>query len=86
MLIDPLRVADGKNLRRVCKVRRHPFRVLTEAIMGKRKLARQIRRDAVCRDRDVAVAEELKLGRDEIVCVAVDRYVIPGEAIRVGRR
>ena len=55
--VDPLRVTDGKNLRRVREVGGYPYVVLPKAIVRKWKLARQMRRDAVCRDRHIAVAE-----------------------------
>ena len=60
-------------------------KILPEAGMRKRKLARQICRDAVGRNRDIAVAEKLKRGRDEIVRVTVDRRIIPDKAVGIGR-
>ena len=57
--IDPLRIADGKYLRRVGEVRRNPFVVLSEAVVRERKLARQMCRDAVGRHAHAAVSEQL---------------------------
>ena len=45
-----------------------------------------MRRDAVCRNRDIAVAEKFKRGRDEIIGVAVDGGVSPDKAVGIGRR
>ena len=56
-----------------------------EAVVRERKLARQKRRDAAGRNRDIAIAEKLKHGRDKIVRVAVDRRVIPDKAVGIGR-
>ena len=75
--IDPLGIADGEYLGRVREVRRDPFVVLAEAVVGKRQYARGMRRDYVRGDGDVAVAEQLNRGGNEAVRVAADRGVSP---------